>query len=306
MTPPAPIAGMLLSAAAFLLFTLFDTVSKYLSSRYSIFQIMAVEFTTATVLLLLFTLWKNRERPAREALRMKRPRLHALRGAFQIFGQSLIFLALPHLSLAEFYVIIFSMPIVTVAKASLFLKERAGPRIWLLLAANFIGVLIAIRPDQGASLWGLVGLAGAFILSASVVVLRKMAQSETAEVTSITAAVSLALSAIAVTGFVYKPADAQDLALMVLAGALVAPGQIMLATAFRLAPAALAIPPQFLQLVYGAAAGYVVFGDVPGQWILIGGGIVIASNAVMLFMQNGAASRVASKNRAAAGLPPDV
>jgi drug/metabolite transporter (DMT)-like permease len=292
MTIQAPISGMLLSAAAFLLFTLFDTVSKYLSGRYSIFQIMAVEFTTATVLLLLFALWKNRERPARDAFRMNRPRLHALRCVFQILGQWLVYLALPHLSLAEFYVIIFSMPIITVAKASLFLKERAGPHIWLLLAANFAGVLIALRPDQGASLWGLLALAGAFVMSASLVVLRKMAESETAEMTTITGAAALALSAIAVAAFVYRPAAPQDLALMMLAGALFAPAQIMLTTAFRLAPAALAVPPQFLQLVYGAAAGYIVFGDVPGQWVLIGGGIVIASNAVMLFMQNGAASRI--------------
>ncbi len=291
MNAPAPISGMLLSAAAFLLFTLFDTASKYLSGAYSIFQIMAVEFMTATVLLLLYALWRKRGRPAREALRMRRPGLHVFRGALQILGQSLVYLAIPHLSLAEFYVIIFSMPIIAVAKASLFLKERAGAGVWILLATNFAGVLIALRPDQGASLWGFVALAGAFVLAGSIVVLRKMAETETAEMTSLTAAAALALGAIAATPFVYKAAAPQDLALMMLAGALFAPAQIMLATAFRLAPAALAIPPQFLQLVYGAAAGYVVFGDVPGKWVVIGGGAVIASNAVMLVVQNRAAGR---------------
>jgi drug/metabolite transporter (DMT)-like permease len=282
MNAPAPIAGMLLSAASFLLFTLFDTASKYLSASYSIFQVMAVEFTTATALMLLFAFWRNGRS---KALRMRRPGLHLFRGGLQILGQSLVFLAIPHLSLAEFYVIIFSMPIIAVAKASFFLKERAGPGIWLLLATNFAGVLIALRPDQGASAWGFVALAGAFVLASSVVVLRKMAESETAEMSSITAGVALALGAIAVTPFVYKPAAPQDVALMMLAGALFAPAQIMLATAFRLAPAALAIPPQFLQLVYGAVAGYIVFADVPGKWVLIGGGAVIASNAVMLAMQ---------------------
>jgi drug/metabolite transporter (DMT)-like permease len=254
---------------------------------------MAVEFTTATVLLLLLALWRNGRRPARDALRMGRPGLHVFRGGLQVLGQSLVFLALPHLSLAEFYVVIFSMPIIAVAKASLFLKERAGAGIWVLLAANFAGVLIALRPDQGASLWGFVALAGAFVMAGSIVVLRKMAESETAEMTSITASAALALGAVTVTPFVYKAAAPQDLALMMLAGALFAPAQIMLATAFRLAPAALAIPPQFLQLVYGAALGYAVFGDVPGTWVLIGGGAVIASNAVMLVMQNGAARRPA-------------
>ena len=48
MTPYAPLTGMLLSAAAFLFFTGFDTVSKYLSGSYSVFQIMSVEFVTGT------------------------------------------------------------------------------------------------------------------------------------------------------------------------------------------------------------------------------------------------------------------
>jgi drug/metabolite transporter (DMT)-like permease len=285
MKSPAPIFGLLLSAAAFLLFTVFDTVSKYLAATCSIFQIMAVEFTTALVLLLAFVLWKNRQRPPREALRMRRPGLHLLRGVLQIAGQWLVYLAITHLSLAEFYVIVFSMPIIAVAKASVFLKERAGGSVWVLLAVNFAGVLIAMRPEHGANLWGFVALAGAFVLAGSLVVLRKMAETESPEVTSVTSAAALALSALAVMPFVYTPAAPEEWALMMLAGALFAPAQIMLATAFRLASAALAAPPQFLQLVYGAAAGYIVFGDKPGKWVLIGGGAVVASNAILLWMQ---------------------
>ncbi len=287
MTIPVPILGMLLSAAAFLFFTCFDTASKFLSRDYSIFQIMAVEFLTATVLLLAFACLKNRTSPERETLHMNRPGLHALRGIFQILGQTLLFLAIPHLSLAEFYVIVFCMPIITVLKAGWFLKERAGTHIWPVLAINFIGVLIALRPDKGANLWALMALAGTFTLAGALVVLRRMMASETAEMASITTSAALALGALAVTPFVYKSAALPDLALMMLAGALFGPAQIMLTTAFRLAPAALASPPQFLQLVYGSLAGYIVFGDVPGAWIYAGGATVIAANGVLLYLQNG-------------------
>ncbi len=278
---------MLLSAAAFLLFTCFDTASKFLSRDYSIFQIMGVEFVTATVLLLSFALLKNTKKPARATFRMNRPGLHILRGIFQIFGQSLVFLAIPHLSLAEFYVIIFCMPILTVLKVGWFLKERAADHIWLALALNFAGVLIALRPDQGMSLWALVALAGTFLLAGALVVLRRMMESETPEMAAITASAALALGALAVTPFVYKSVALPDLALMVLGGAVFGPAQVMLSTAFRLAPAALASPPQFLQLVYGALAGYIVFGDVPGLWIYTGGATVIAANAFLLFAHNG-------------------
>ncbi|MGO8954357.1 MAG: DMT family transporter [Rhodomicrobium sp.] len=280
-----PILGMLLSAAAFLLFTCFDTASKFLSRDYSVFQIMSVEFVTATVLLVAFAFLRNWKKSARETLRMQCPRLHLWRGIFQIAGQSLTFLAIPHLSLAEFYVIIFCMPIITVLKVGWFLKERAAAYIWPVLALNFIGVLIALRPDRGANFWALAALAGTFFLAAGLVILRRMMESETVEMAGITSSSALALGALVVTPFVYKTVELPDLALMVLGGALFVPAQIMLTIAFRIAPAALASPPQFLQLVYGATAGYFVFGDVPGRWIYVGGAIVLGANAFLLYAQ---------------------
>ena len=116
--------------------------------------------------------------------------------------------------------------------------------------------------------------------------LRKMMESETPEMVAITACVALAMGALAVTPFVYKSVAAPDFALMVLGGALFAPAQIMLGTAFRLAPAALVSPPQFLQLVYGALGGYIVFGEIPTLWIYAGGATVIGANAFLLFAQH--------------------
>ncbi len=286
MLVPSTVLGILLSAAAFLFFTCFDTASKFLARDYSIFQIMGVEFATATVLLVLFSILKNVNKAARQPLRMNRPSLHLLRGIVQILGQSLVFLAIPHLSLAEFYVIVFCMPIITVLQAGWFLKERPPALVWPVLAVNFAGVLIALRPDQGLTHWALFALAGAILLSGSLVVLRKMMESETPEMAAITASAALAMGALAVTPFVYKAVAARDFALMMLGGALFAPAQIMLSNAFRLAPAAFASPPQFLQLVYGAVGGYIVFGDIPSLRIYIGGATVIAANAFLLLAQH--------------------
>ena len=280
------VLGILLSAAAFLFFTGFDTASKFLARDYSVFQIMGVEFATATVLLVFFAILKNGNKAEQQTLRMNRPSLHLLRGIIQILGQSLVFLAIPHLSLAEFYVIVFCMPIITVLQVGWFLQERSPAFVWPVLAVNFAGVLIALRPDQGVNPWALVALAGAVLLSGSLVVLRKMMESETPEMAAITTSAALAMGALAVTPFVYKAVAARDFALMMLGGALFAPAQIMLSNAFRLAPAALASPPQFLQLVYGAVGGYIVFGDRPTLWIYIGGATVIAANAFLIFAQN--------------------
>ncbi len=295
MTPSAPIIGMLLSAAAFLFFTGFDTVCKFLAGRYSVFQIMSVEFLTATVLLTAFALLREWNAPGRNAFRIGKPHLHLMRGGFQVAGQSLAYLAIPHLSMAEFYVIVFCMPAVTVLKAGWFLKERADAHIWPVLAANFLGVLIAVRPDRGLNVWALVAFLGVVLLAAGLVVLRKMGESETPEAVGISTGVSLALGALAVTPFVYKPMELQDFGLMMLGGALFAPAQMLVIAAFRMAPVALASPPQFLQLAYGALAGYLVFGEVPSAAVVIGGAVVIAANAALIYVESGKAPRNAAR-----------
>ncbi len=297
MTPSAPITGMFLSAAAFLLFTAFDVASKFLAGRYSVFQIMSVEFITALLLMAAYALWKDWKIPGRTVFRVSKPHLHLVRGVFQILGQSLAYLAIPHLSLAQFYVIVFCMPAVTVLKAGWFLKERAAAHVWPVLAVNFIGVLIAMRPSQGLNLWALVALLGVTLLAGGLVVLRRMSESETAEMTGITAAASLALGALVVTPFVYKPMELNDFALAVLGGAFFAPAQMLLVAAFRMAPVALASPPQFLQLVYGAVAGYVVFSEVPGLAVCAGGAIVIAANAALIYVENGKAPLKAARKK---------
>ena len=242
------------------LFTVFDTATKFLAVRYSVFQIMSVEFTTATVLFSAVALARDWNAPQRAALRMAKPHLHLMRAAFLIAGQSLTYLAIPHLSLAEFYIIVFCMPAVSVLKAGWFLKERAAAHIWPLLAVNFIGVLIALRPAEGINPWAPVALCGVVLLAGSMVVLRKMGETETPEMVVIGTGVALALASLMVMPFVYKPMALQDFGLMVLAGVLFAPAQILL---YRGVPAG---PGGACQLAAIPAAGLWRICGLSGVW----------------------------------------
>jgi drug/metabolite transporter (DMT)-like permease len=286
MTLPGPLRGMLLSVGAYVLFTGFDTVSKYCARQVSIFEVMAVEFSTAALLMIAFTLVKHRRRPLWAVFRFNRPELYAARCGAQILGQSLTFLAISHLTLGEFYIIIFSVPIIAVFLAQFLLKEVPVRYVWPVLGINFAGVLIALRPDHGTSSWAIVALCGAFVLACGVIALRKMMESEAPEIASIASASALAVSSLLVTIFVFQPVPFSTFALMMLGGAFFAPGQLMVSNAFRLAPAAIVMPPQFLQLAYGALAGFVVFGDVPKLSLYIGGAIVIGANGFLIFVQS--------------------
>lgn len=281
MNSPSVVLGMVLSAIAFIFFTAFDTLAKYLTHSSSVFQIMSVSYTVGSILMVGYVLAKHKANSA-SVFKMQKPVLHLLRGFTQIIGQTCAYLALPHVSLAEFYVLIFTMPVIVIIVSSLTLKEHIKPFVWAALALNFVGVLIALRPDQSFNMWMLVLFAGTFVLACSLVLLRKMMQTESSEMTSITTTASLAVGAIIPALLVPSAMDVGMIGWMVLGGVFCCFAQLMLSSAYKLAPAAYASPPQFLQLIYGAVAGYLVFGEVPTMWIFIGGAIVIIANLFLI------------------------
>ncbi len=278
------ILGALTSAVAFLFFTLFDTLAKYLTQSSSVFQIMAVSYAAGCIIMVGYVLVRYKA-DSKAVFQIHKPKLHIARGITQIIGQSCAYLALPHVSLAEFYVLIFTMPVIVILISALTLKETIKPYVWLILLVNFIGVLIALRPDQGFNIWMLVLFAGTFVLSCSLVLLRKMMQTESTEMTSITTTAALAIGAVIPAWMAPQAIELTGLMWMLLGGVFCCFAQILLSTAYKLAPTAYSSPPQFLQLVYGAVAGYIVFGDVPSVWIYVGGAIVIAANIGLILQQ---------------------
>lgn len=180
MTCPPVLLGMMVSAIAFVFFTAFDTTAKYVSQGYSVFQVMAVMFVISTLLMTVYAFAKHTSQ-TKTVLKIHRPHLHVIRGLAQIAGQTCAYLALPHVSLAEFYVVVFTSPIIVVLVSSIALKEKIASYVWLVLAVNFCGVLIALRPDESMNGWTLVLFIGTFMLSCSLVVLRKMMQTESSE-----------------------------------------------------------------------------------------------------------------------------
>jgi drug/metabolite transporter (DMT)-like permease len=278
------ILGMLLSAMAFLCFTCFDTATKFLAKDYSVFQIMSVEFIVGTLLLLVI-ICVTKRKTLKQEFRIGSWKLHLWRGLTQVAGQSCAFLALPHVSLAEFYVIIFCEPLLVAFISSWLLKEKMTAPLLVALMVSFVGILIALHPTGAFNPWSLMVLLAVVIIGFSLIVLRKMGESETLAMTTLSTAVFLAVGAIIPTLFLYKPMTLDAFGLMALGGVFFVIAQTMLSYAFRIAPAAIATSPQFLQLVYGAIAGYLVFGDVPSMWIYMGGTIVIAANLFLFWVQ---------------------
>ena len=92
-----------------------------------------------------------------------------------------------------------------------------------------------------------------------------------------------AVAMLPVIPFVWTtPTSALVVALMVLIGALGSGGHYLLILGHRLAPASTLAPFIYTQIVWTTTLGFLVFGDLPNRWTILGGLIVVASGLYLL------------------------
>jgi drug/metabolite transporter (DMT)-like permease len=62
-------------------------------------------------------------------------------------------------------------------------------------------------------------------------------------------------------------------------------GHLLLIRALTIAPASLLAPFVYTQLVWALVLGYLVFGDVPNVWMLVGGAVIVASGLFVFYRE---------------------
>ena len=143
-TSPSALRGMVLISVAVFLFTVMDTLSKYLTRFYPVTNVLLARYLFHTLLVVTAIA----PRHGLTFARTQRPRLQILRGLLLV-GASLLFVtAIKYMPLAEATAIQFVAPLLVTLLAVVFLKEKVELSRWLAILAGFIGVLIIIRPGM--------------------------------------------------------------------------------------------------------------------------------------------------------------
>jgi drug/metabolite transporter (DMT)-like permease len=68
-------------------------------------------------------------------------------------------------------------------------------------------------------------------------------------------------------------------------GALGGLGHLILIRALTVAPASLLAPFIYTQIVWALILGYLVFGDLPDVWMLLGGAVIVASGLYVFYRE---------------------
>ncbi|MFZ5784370.1 MAG: DMT family transporter [Pseudomonadota bacterium] len=266
--------GALLTMLAMLCFAGMDAISKFLVADYAVGQMMWIRY----ILLTLFACFIVRRQGVRSALRTRRPALQIARSLVAVIEGAMFVLAFRYLPLADAHAVAAMSPLMVIALAVLFLGERAGPARWLAVLAGFVGVLVIIRPGLRAFDWPvLLPLFGALLWAIYQILTRLASRTDSTD----TSLIWSALVALVATTFV-GPIDwqwptASAWGLMIAIAAIGAVAHYALIRALDYAEAGAVQPYSYTLLVWAALLGFVVFGDMPDGWTILGAAVVVGS-----------------------------
>ncbi len=262
-----------------LLLTCNDTIVKSLSSHYPTGQLLFLRGLCVWPWIIGLALWYG----GLHTIKVKSFDGQILRSCCVIASAFLFVAGLRVLPLAETVAAAFTGPLFITALAPLMLGERVGWRRWLAVCVGFGGALFMIRPGTDAlQLAVLFPLASAFCAGLRDVITRRIAQTE-----SPVAVLAVATAAVMLAGCVTLPFAWVDVQIdhiwrFALSGAVIAPAQLLMIEAFRRGEAAVVAPFKYTSLIWALIMGFLVFGDFPDTWTLIGAAIIMSAGLYVL------------------------
>lgn len=272
--PPKVRSGIILSLAAYGLFTVMDATVKVLGGRYHVVQVLFFNALVAFATVALIAILRRRFAAARSP----QWRLHLLRWAIGLPGGLAIFWAYPHMPLADVYAILFAAPLFNTALSVPVLGETVGWRRWSAVVVGFLGILVMLGPGSGLfAPAALAALFGALVHASNMLLLRRMRGIDLSEVFGIWGNGLTSASLGCVLPAVWQPPALLDLGLHALAGTIAGSGFLLLVVAHARAPVAVLAAFQYSQTLHRLVLGVLAFGDLPEPEVLAGAAIVVLS-----------------------------
>jgi len=286
----APAVACMLAGTAVLVLN--DAIVKALTAGYPTGQILFVRGLFVLPWIVLLALRSG----GLASLMVRSVAGQALRGACVIASAFLFVTGLRHLTLTDAIAVAFTGPLFITALAPLVLGERVGWRRWLAVSAGFCGVLVMLRPGSDTLQWAVLFPLGAAIFGGlRDLITRRIARTETTVAVLATTTAAVLLAGLATAPFIeWVPLRRDDLAWFAASGALIAVAHTLMIEAFRLGEAGLVAPFKYSSLLWGTLIGFVMFGDLPDLWTILGALVIVVAGLYVLHRERTLARRAAS------------
>lgn len=250
-----------------------DVLMKGLGSRLSVVEIIFFRFFFSLITLFPFIV-----KEGGFSLRMQKPFLHILRALIGVVAIGCSCLAVIQLPLTEVTSLFFTQPLFFLPLAFLFLKEVIPFQRILATLLGFVGILVIVRPyDAHFDLNSLIPIAGALLFAFLDILAKKMVTSETRLSLLFTFALGTTAAAFIPALFFWTTPTLSELFFLFCLGAGANLIQVCLFQAFAATQASALAPFRYVELIFSAFFGFILFHEIPSIYTFMGAVLIIGA-----------------------------
>jgi drug/metabolite transporter (DMT)-like permease len=267
--------GISLMLFAMAILPVMDAIGKHLGQFLPVLLIVWGRLVFATLFTLPAVLIRH---GVAGAITPQRPLMQLARSMLMVLSTMSFFTGLRYLPIADTLAIFFIMPLVVTALAPLVLGEHVGVRRWSAVVVGFIGTLIIIRPGfHGVNVGTLWALTAGVSMAIFMLLTRKIAGSIDPLINNFQTTLIGAILVSLAMPWLWQSPGLDNWGLLAAVGAVAAIGHYAMVRAYDFASAPTLAPLAYTEMISATVIGYLVFGDFPDLWTILGVAILIGS-----------------------------
>ena len=266
--------AMFWAASAGVFFSLLNAAMRVMTLQLNSFQVQFLRYAFGLLVLLPMVM-----RAGMAAYKPNGMSGQLWRGAVHTLGLTLWFMALPHLSMADATAIGFMTPLFIMIGAVVFLDEKMVWARWVAAIVGFLGMLVVMGPKLGGQggVWMLVMFAASPVFAGSFLITKALTKRDTPSVIVFWQSLTVSAFTLPMALTHWSGLTPLQWGVFLVAGFLGTAGHWSLTNSYRLADISSTQSIKFLDLVWAALLGFLVFGDLPTAASLLGGVIICAA-----------------------------
>ena len=271
-----------LALAGFTFWVLADTSIKLAgNSRLPAYEIIAcLGVVIAAALVVRGFLQENMQR-----LLPKSPARQLVRSCLDLANNLCVVVALRHLPLTLFYILVFLAPIVTALLTAVFLRERLGWRKVLAIVGGFAGVVVAVNPFGAARQGDWIGYVACMVcvacFSVNMVWSRVLMRTETPESLTLFSGFVMIVAGLGLMMWHAEPVTLRLAATLTAMGLFCAFGSMCFFVALKHTSPVSVSQCHYTQLVTGALLTWLIWRETPTVYMVAGSVLIVAAGLLM-------------------------
>jgi drug/metabolite transporter (DMT)-like permease len=218
-------------------------------------------------------------------LRPQSPKRQLVRSGLDLMNNLCVVVALRHLPLTLFYILVFLTPMVTALLTAAFLKERLGWRKVVAVLGGFAGVLLAVDPFGSTRSGDWIGYGACMVcvacFSANMVWSRVLMRTETPESLTVFSGVVQAVTCACLLVWHAEPVTTRLALTLAAMGLFCAFGSMCFFVALKSTSPVHVSQCHYTQLVTGAALTWLIWREAPTVWMVAGSVLIVAAGLLM-------------------------